>query len=76
MAAFKVFINSGKKDQEFGKFLDWFVKGGNEMEIDGKTWEMLNITSRSSKDVGVVHGKLFHLIALTEYYFEEMRQAA
>lgn len=76
VAAFKAFINSGKKDQEFGKFLDWFVKGGNEVEIDGKTWEMLNAISRSSKQPCVVHGKLFHLIALTEYYFEEMRQAA
>lgn len=36
VAAFKVFVESGHEDKEFGKFLEWFINGGSETEIDGK----------------------------------------
>ncbi len=75
VAAFKAFTKSGRKDQEFGEFLDWFVNGGNEIEIDGKTWKELDI-NHSTRDSGVVHGKLYHLIDLMEYYSKEIREAA
>lgn len=75
VAAFKAFTESGKKDKEFGEFLDWFVNGGNETKIDGKTWNELDI-SHSTRDSSVVHGKLNHLVALTEQYSKEIRKAA
>lgn len=75
VAAFKTFTELGIKDAEFGKFLDWFVNGGNETKIDGKSWNMLNI-SHSTRDSGVVHGKLDYLVALIRRYFKENRKAA
>ena len=75
VAAFKAFTESGWKDAEFGKFLEWFVNGGNETEIDGKTWNMLGV-DRSTRDVGIVHGKINHLVALMELYAKEIQKAA
>jgi len=75
VAAFKAFTESGNKDADFGKFLEWFVNGGNETEIDGKTWDALGI-NRSTRDASTVHGKLDYLVALFGRYFEETRKAA
>lgn len=75
VSAFKAFAESGKKDVEFGKFLNWFVDGGNGTAIDGKTWEMLD-TERSTRDSGVVHGKIDYLVALMDRYFSEIWKAA
>jgi len=75
VAAFKAFTESGYEDAEFGKFLEWFVNGGNETEIDGKTWKELDI-SHSTRDSGVVHGKLNHLVELIKLYCTEVEKAA
>lgn len=75
VAAFKTFTESGYKDAEFGKFLEWFVSGGNQTEIDGTTWDGIGI-SRSTKDSGIVHKKLDYLVELMGQYFEKIRKAA
>lgn len=75
VAAFKTFVESGHEDKEYGKFLEWFVNGGSETEIDGKTWDVMG-TGRSTRDVNVVHGKIDYLVALTGQYFREIRKAA
>ena len=41
VTVFKALVESGRKDEEFGEFLKWFINGGNQMEIDKKTWETL-----------------------------------
>lgn len=73
--AFKAFTELGREDAEFGEFLDWFVNGGNETEIGGKTWDILDI-SHSTRDSGVVHGKLNYLVALIERYSKETKKIA
>ena len=75
VAAFKAFTESGYEDKEFGKFLEWFVNGGNETEIDGKSWNILGI-DRSTRDTGTVHGKIDYLKALFGKYFSEVKKAA
>lgn len=75
VTVFKAFTEIGRTDEEFGKFLQWFIDGGSETEIDGKTWEMLD-TERATRDSSVVHGKIDYLVALMEQYFKEIRQAA
>ena len=75
VAAFKAFTEMGHKDTEFGKFLEWFVNGGNETEIDGKSWNELG-ADRSTRDAGVVHKKVDYLVALMGQYFKEIRKAA
>lgn len=75
VAAFKAFTETGRKTKEFGEFLDWFVNGGNETEIDRITWDALN-TNRASRDSTVVHGKLDYLISLSTEYFKEIKKVA
>lgn len=75
VTAFKAFTETGRKDTEFGTFLKWFMDGGRETEIDGKTWDMLDI-SHSTRDSGIVHGKIDHLVALMGLYFKETEKAA
>ena len=75
VAAFKAFTESGHEDKEFGKFLEWFVNGGSETEIDGKAWDALG-ANRSTRDASVVHGKVDYLVALMERYFKEIRKVA
>ncbi len=75
VAAFKEFVESGHEDNDFGKFLEWFVNGGNETEIDGKSWNELG-ADRSTRDAGVVHKKVDYLVALMGQYFAEIRKAA
>jgi len=74
-AAFKAFTESGHADKEFGKFLEWFVNGGSETEIDGKPWDMLD-TSHSTRDANVVHGKIDYLVTLIKRYSQELQKAA
>lgn len=75
VAAFNSFVESGHEDKEFGKFLKWFVSGGSETEIDGKSWDLLN-ADRSTRDACIVLGKLNYLETLMEKYFMETRKAA
>lgn len=75
IAAFKACSESGHEDTVFGKFLEWFISGGSETEIDGKSWDMLN-ASHSTRDSGTVHGKIAYLVALMEQYFKEIRKVA
>lgn len=75
VAAFKAFTESGKSDHEFRAFLDWFMKGGNATEIDGRTWIELD-ECRSTRDSGTVHGKLDYLVELMGLYFNEASKAA
>lgn len=76
VAAFKAFGEMGMADKEFGGFLRWFVNGGHGIGIDGKTWNELNDRNRSTRDSGVVHGKINYLVALFERYSEETRKIA
>lgn len=75
VAAFKAFIESGYEDKTFGIFLEWFVNGGNETEIDGKTWDMLG-ADRSTRDTNTVHGKVNYLTALFKECFNKEKKAA
>lgn len=75
VAAFKAFTESGWEDAQFGKFLEWFVNGGNEIEVDGKSWEVIGI-DRSTRDANTVHGKINYLVALMEQYAKELKKAA
>ena len=75
VTAFKAFTESGHKDEDFGKFLEWFVNGGSETEIDGKTWEMWD-ANKATRDTNVVRGKIDYLVALMEQYFKEIKKAA
>ena len=74
-AAFKSFTESGREDSEFVKFLNWFADSGKEIEIDGKSWDVLG-ADRSTRDVGTVHGKINYLMALVERYAKEIQKAA
>lgn len=75
VAAFKTFTETGHEDKEFGKFLEWFVNGGSETEIDGKAWNILN-ANHATRDIGTVLGKLDYLTALMGRYFQEAEKAA
>lgn len=75
VAVFKAFTESGRNDTEFGRFLEWFVSGGSETEIDGKVWDILGV-DRSTRDAGVVHTKVDYLVALMGQYFKEVSKAA
>lgn len=75
VAAFKAFTESGRNDTEFGRFLEWFVSGGSETEIDGKVWDILGV-DRSTRDAGVVHTKVDYLVSLMGQYFKEASKAA
>lgn len=75
VAAFKRFTGSGHDDEEYGRFLEWFVNGGSKTEIDGKVWDMIGV-NRSSRDANAVRSKIDYLVALFEKYFQENRQAA
>ena len=75
VAAFKAFLELGHEEKEYGKFLGWFVNGGSETEIDGKSWDMMGI-DRSTRDSGVVYGKIEYLKALFRRYFSEVKKAA
>lgn len=56
-----------------------FIRGDEgdtcETEIDGKTWETLDI-SHSTRDSSVVHGKIDYLVAVMEQYFKGKKTAA
>lgn len=75
VAAFKAYAELGKPDEEFGSFLHWFVKDGKHTEINGKTWIELDV-DRSTKNSGIVHGKLDYLVALIQQYFAKVRKVA
>lgn len=75
VAAFKLFLELGYGDGEYKKFLKWFLNGGSGTTIDGITWDVIGI-DRSTRDSGVVHGKIDYLKALFGRYFSEIRKAA
>lgn len=78
VSIFKTFIEIGRNDEKFGDFLDWFVKGGNETEIDGKTWNdlILDEKTHSTRDVNIIDGKLNYLTALIRQYTTETKEVA
>lgn len=75
VSVFKNFSELGYDDVEYGKFLQWFVDGGSETEIDGKSWDTLD-TSHSTRDSAVVHGKIDYLAELIKRYSMENKVAA
>ncbi|MCI8951509.1 MAG: DUF262 domain-containing protein [Lachnospiraceae bacterium] len=75
VTVFKAFVESGRKDEEFGEFLKWFINGGNQIEVDKKTWETWDM-NKSTRDLSVVHGKIDYLVKVMEQYFMENRKAA
>lgn len=75
VTAFKAFTESGHEDKAFEKFLEWFVNGGNETVIDGKSWETWN-ENKATRDTNIVRGKIDYIVELFKKYFEEIRKAA
>ena len=75
VTAFKAFTESGMEDTAYGKFLEWFVSGGSETEIDGKSWDILD-ASHSTRDTGTVHGKIGYLVTLIEKYSDRFQKVA
>ena len=75
VAAFKEFTKLGREDKEYGEFLHWLIKDGKNTEINGKTWIELD-ADRSTRDSGIVHGKLDYLVALINQYFAENEKVA
>lgn len=76
IAVFKKFTELGRNDKEFNEFLSWFMNGGSETKIDGKTWGDLNDASHSTRDKNIVRGKLEYLKTLIKQYLEEIKKAA
>ena len=74
VVSFKIFVESGQKDEDFNNFLKWFVNDGNKTEVDGKIWDDWNL-NKSSTDTNVVQGKINYLTALIERYAEEIRKS-
>lgn len=64
IAAFKKFIELGNNSKDFGDFLKWFVNGGNETTVNGKSWDTLDDASHSTRDINVVCGKLDYMVTL------------
>lgn len=75
VTAFKAFTESGHEDKTFGKFLEWFVNGGNGTTINGATWETWN-ENKATRDTNIVRGKIDYLVALFGKYFKEIKKAA
>lgn len=75
ITAFKAFLEMGHKDKDYGKFLEWFVNGGNEMEINGKTWETWN-ENKATRDTNIVRGKIDYIVTLFGKYFRETKKVA
>lgn len=75
IAAFKAFTETGHEDKDYGKFLQWFVNSGSQIEINGSTWEILD-ANKATRDSATVHGKIDYLTALMKQYFRENRQVA
>lgn len=75
VATFKAFTEMGREDKVFGEFLQWFVNGGCETEINGKAWSEWDI-DRSTRDSNVVHGKLDYLVALVSHYIKAVKKVA
>ena len=75
VTAFKAFTESGMEDSAFNGFLKWFMDGGNKTEVDGKSWDMLDI-SHSTRDSAIVHGKIDYLTELIKRYSMENKVAA
>lgn len=75
VSAFKIFVESGWKDEDFSGFLKWFMNSGNKTEVNGKIWDDWNL-NKASTDVNVIHGKIDYLTALIERYAEEIKKVA
>lgn len=75
IAAFKKFLEMGHEAKEYGRFLEWFVKGGCKAEINGTDWEILD-ANKATRDASTVHGKIDYIVALFGKYFEEISKAA
>lgn len=75
IAAFKAFTETGHGDKDYGKFLEWFVNGGEKVMVDGKSWKSWN-ENKATRDSSTVHGKIEYIVALFVKYFKETRQVA
>lgn len=75
VTTFKLFSELGYEDAEFGKFLEWFVNGGNGTTINGATWETWD-ENKATRDSATVHGKIDYLSELMELYFKKSSKAA
>ena len=75
ITAFETFLKMGHEDKDYGKFLEWFVNGGNETEINGTTWETWN-ENKATRDTNTVRGKIDYLVALFGKYSTGTRKVA
>ena len=63
LTLFNEFINYGLDDAEFGKFLDAFVDGLRQKEVNGKFFDLVDSTG-STKDKSIISTKLHILEVL------------
>lgn len=75
IVAFETFLKMGHEDKDYGKFLEWFVSSGCQIEVNGKSWELLN-ANHATRDAATVHGKIDYIVALFGKYFTETRKIA
>lgn len=68
IATFKEFTTFGLPDKKFVDFLNAFVNGLKNYEIDGKSWEYWN-SQTGTKGSKIIHGKIDHLKKLIRMYF-------
>ncbi len=76
VAVFKKFLEIGRPDDDYEKFIKWLINTGNGVMIDGKSWNSINEKYKSTRDTNVVREKLNFLVSLMNQYFEKDRKAA
>lgn len=73
MVVFDKFTKYGLEDSKFGEFLNEFVSNMKEIEVDGTTWNDLDV-NKHTKDKSVLECKINHITCLMKKYlhFEKM----
>lgn len=67
MVVFDNFAKSGLDDSKFGEFLNEFVTNMRNVEIDGTTWNDLDM-DKHTKDKSVLESKINHITYLMKNY--------
>lgn len=67
MVVFDNFAKSGLDDSKFGEFLNEFVTNMRNVEVDGTTWNDLDM-DKHTKDKSVLESKINHITYLMKNY--------
>lgn len=67
MVVFDKFTKYGLEDSKFGEFLNEFVSNMKEIEVDGTTWNDLDM-DKHTKDKSVLECKINHITYLMKNY--------